>query len=130
MRWLALLTASLTVAVLARPAYPAPMPPPRAHLTTEATVFRAATWRTDPCLVPIIDHEDPSWDPTISYGGGHNVNDSYGLGQANPGTKMASFGADWATSRSTQLRWARAYAVARYGSECAAWGYWQAHWRW
>jgi uncharacterized protein YabE (DUF348 family) len=54
----------------------------------------------------------------------------YGLGQATPGTKMASFGADWKTSATTQLRWATSYAVGRYGSWGAAYNYWSAHHNW
>jgi len=54
----------------------------------------------------------------------------YGLGQATPGTKMASFGADWKTNAATQLRWATSYALGRYGSWGAAYNYWQAHHNW
>ena len=92
--------------------------------------MRAAITRAHPCLARIIDREDPSWDPTISWHGGHNVNDSYGLGQANPGTKMAPFGKAWRTSPWVQLRWMVAYAVARYHSECGAWAFWQRNGEW
>ena len=91
---------------------------------------RAAVYRTDPCLAHIVDHEDGTWDPTRSFGGGHNVNGSYGLGQANPGWKMAPYGKDWRTNPFTQLRWAKAYANGRYGSTCAAWAFWQTHLWW
>ena len=43
---------------------------------------------------------------------------------------MAAFGADWATNPWTQLRWMHAYAVARYGGECAAWAFRQTHDYW
>lgn len=102
--------------------------------------LRQLVYRTHPCLAAIIDVEDPSWDPTISYGGGHNVNDSYGLGQANPGTKTARYsytnsghrageltGPNWRTSVWVQLRWASNYAIGRYGSECLALSYRRAH---
>jgi uncharacterized protein YabE (DUF348 family) len=49
----------------------------------------------------------------------------YGLGQATPGTKMSSFGADWKTSAVTQLKWATSYAKGRYGSWQAAYNFWQ-----
>lgn len=92
--------------------------------------LRAQTYRTDPCLAHIIDHEDGHWDPTIDFGGGHgDVYESYGLGQADPGTKMAVYGADWRTNPQTQLKWARVYAQ-RYGSECGAWAFWQSHGWW
>lgn len=101
------------------------------QLTRAAAAFRVQTYKTHPCLAQIIDHEDGAWDPTISYGGGHGrVYVPYGLVQANPGTKMASIGRDWRTSRATQLRWAIGYAHGRYGSECGAWAFWQAHWYW
>ncbi len=54
----------------------------------------------------------------------------YGLGQATPGTKMASFGADWKTSAITQLRWATSYANARFGGWAAAYNYWTVHHNW
>jgi len=49
----------------------------------------------------------------------------YGLGQATPGTKMASFGADWKTSAVTQLKWANNYAKSRHGSWAGAYNHWQ-----
>lgn len=54
----------------------------------------------------------------------------YGLGQATPGSKMASFGADWETSAVTQLKWATSYALGRYGSWAAAYNHWQANHNW
>lgn len=40
---------------------------------------------------------------------------AYGIPQANPGTKMASAGADWKTSPATQIRWGLGYIKATYG---------------
>jgi uncharacterized protein YabE (DUF348 family) len=54
----------------------------------------------------------------------------YGLGQATPGTKMASFGADWMANPVTQLKWANSYAKGRYGTWQAAYNYWQSHHNW
>jgi hypothetical protein len=59
----------------------------------------------------------------------------YGLGQATPGTKMASFGSDWETNPVTQLRWATSYAnSAKFDSYGGGWlgayNYWQAHHYW
>lgn len=45
----------------------------------------------------------------------------YGIPQANPGRKMASAGADWATNPATQIRWGLSYIKGRYGSPAAAW---------
>ncbi len=93
--------------------------------------LRAVVYRSHPCLARIIDKEDGSWDPTVNFGGGHgDTSISYGLGQANPGTKMARFGRLWRTSPWVQLRWMVAYATTRYGGECAAWAWWQAHLAW
>lgn len=46
-----------------------------------------------------------------------------GIPQALPGGKMASAGADWATSATTQIRWGLDYIQGVYGSPCAAWGH-------
>lgn len=82
--------------------------------------LRAYVYRVDPCLATIIDAEDPAWSPTAGYHGSHSTAGSYGLPQADPGTKMASAGPNWRTSATTQLAWARAYVNARYGGSCAA----------
>ena len=93
--------------------------------------LKAIVTKSDPCLAQIIERETGgTWDPTISYGFKHNPRDSYGLGQANPGRKMAPFGKDWLTNPWTQLKWARAYAKGRYGSTCRAWEFWQRHHYW
>ncbi len=93
------------------------------HPALTPTQLRAHIYRTDPCLAHIIDHEDGTWDPRrVGLSG-------YGLPQANPGSKMATSGADWRTNPWTQIRWSRGYATGRYGSECAAWAFWQRnHW--
>lgn len=54
---------------------------------------------------------------------------AYGLGQALPGSKMASAGPDWRNNGVTQIRWTIRYMDGRYGSPCGAWGFWQSH-RW
>lgn len=73
------------------------------------------------CMATIIAWENVVWDPTVDYGFGHgNVYEAYGLPQANPGTKMASAGADWRTNPVTQLKWMYNYSVQRYGSLCGA----------
>lgn len=53
-----------------------------------------------------------------------------GLGQALPASKMAPFGADYLTNPITQLRWAQAYAIERYGSWTAAYSHWLAWHSW
>ncbi|HXA60562.1 MAG TPA: lytic transglycosylase domain-containing protein [Streptosporangiaceae bacterium] len=54
-----------------------------------------------------------------------NPNGAYGIPQAYPGNKMASFGADWRNSASIQIRWGLTYIKGRYGTPCAAWSHWQ-----
>jgi hypothetical protein len=46
---------------------------------------------------------------------------AYGIPQALPGNKMASAGADWETSASTQIDWGLGYITSRYGTPCGAW---------
>jgi hypothetical protein len=79
------------------------------------------------CLVQIIDVENRSYDPTLDYGGGHgNTSEPYGIPQANPGTKMASAGRDWATNPMTQIRWMIGYVNSKFGGECNA-AYYRLH---
>ncbi len=52
---------------------------------------------------------------------------AYGLGQALPGDKMASEGADWRTNPVTQIKWTLNYMDQSYGSPCSAQSFWQAH---
>lgn len=74
-----------------------------------------------PCLDGIIALENKAYDPTLDFGGGHgNVDEPYGIPQANPGTKMASAGKDWATNAFTQIKWMIGYVNSRYGGECQA----------
>lgn len=112
---------------------------PHAHpIPQNGAPLRAYVYRTDPYMAHIIDGEDPCWDPTVSFHGcvsmgrsdRHDVTQSYGLCQADPGTKMESAGHDWRTNPVTQLRWCDQYAVSRYGSEAAAWVFWQQHREW
>jgi hypothetical protein len=55
---------------------------------------------------------------------------AYGLGQALPASKMAPYGADYMTNPVTQLRWANAYAVSRYGSWANAYNHWMVRHTW
>ena len=52
---------------------------------------------------------------------------AYGLGQALPGSKMASAGSDWEDNPATQIKWVLSYMDSRYGSPCGAWAFWQSH---
>ncbi|MHB8184526.1 MAG: aggregation-promoting factor C-terminal-like domain-containing protein [Dermatophilaceae bacterium] len=55
------------------------------------------------------------WDSNNSSSGAH------GIPQALPGSKMASFGSDWATNPVTQIKWGLQYISDRYGTPCGAW---------
>lgn len=48
---------------------------------------------------------------------------AYGIPQSLPGSKMASWGADWRTNYMTQINWGVTYIKVRYGSPCAAWAH-------
>ncbi|MGV8908792.1 MAG: hypothetical protein ACOH1Y_07400 [Propionicimonas sp.] len=52
---------------------------------------------------------------------------AFGIPQALPGSKMASFGADWRTNPATQIRWGLDYVHARYGTPCQAWSFKRGH---
>lgn len=51
---------------------------------------------------------------------------TWGIPQANPASKMASAGADWATNPETQIRWGLGYIKSSYGSPAQAWEAWRA----
>lgn len=46
-----------------------------------------------------------------------------GIPQSLPGSKMASFGADWQSNAATQIAWGLDYIANVYGSPCSAWGH-------
>jgi hypothetical protein len=74
----------------------------------------------------IIIHES-DWQVTV-----YNVQGSgaYGLPQALPPSRMASFGADYMTNPVTQLKWAQYYALSRYGSWANAYNFWVSNQWW
>ena len=49
-----------------------------------------------------------------------------GIPQSLPGSKMATFGADWQTNATTQIAWGLDYISRAYGTPCSAWGHSQA----
>lgn len=68
-----------------------------------------------------IDYNESKWQV-------HDPNPASaadGIPQANPASKMASAGADWASNPATQIKWEISYVDSRYGGPCQAWGYWQ-----
>jgi hypothetical protein len=77
--------------------------------------------------VDYIVNRESGWVATkYNYAG----SGAYGLGQAMPASKMASFGADYMTNPMTQLKWANSYAVGRYGSWANAYSHWLTRHSW
>jgi hypothetical protein len=76
--------------------------------------FRYVNWLWD---------RESSWNvyATNPYSG------AYGIPQAVPGSKMASAGANWRTSASTQIRWGLRYIRSRYGKPSQAWAHERAY---
>jgi hypothetical protein len=70
----------------------------------------------------IVMHES-GWSTTAQ----NPTSPAYGIPQADPGSKMASAGADWRTNPRTQIKWMIGYIRSRYGNPVNAWRYWQAH---
>jgi len=68
------------------------------------------------CLVALWNRES-HWN-VYAYNASSGA---YGIPQALPGSKMASAGADWATSFATQVNWGLGYVEGRYGTPCGAW---------
>ena len=77
--------------------------------------------------VDYIISRESGWGVTKSNYAGSGA---YGLGQALPANKMAKFGADYLTNPVTQLRWANAYAVGKFGSWANAYNHWLARHSW
>ena len=48
---------------------------------------------------------------------------AYGIAQALPGNRMASYGSDWRTNPVVQIKWGLDYIEDRYGSPCEAWSH-------
>jgi hypothetical protein len=48
---------------------------------------------------------------------------AYGIPQALPGKRMASYGSDWQTNPVTQIKWGLDYIESAYGSPCNAWAH-------
>jgi hypothetical protein len=70
------------------------------------------------CLVSLWDRES-GWN-IYAYNASSGA---YGIPQALPGDKMASVGADWATSATTQVTWGLSYISSRYDTPCGAWAH-------
>jgi len=78
------------------------------------------------CLVQLWTGES-GWNPLAT----NSSSGAYGIAQALPADKMAVYGEDWKTNPKTQLAFGIDYIAGRYGTPCAAWGFWNSnnpHW--
>jgi hypothetical protein len=74
------------------------------------------------CFDQIIDHES-SWHPDADNGMGWE--ETGGIPQAHPSSKMAEAGKDYRTNVWTQVKWGLNYINSTYGTPCNAWDAWQ-----
>ncbi|MFD1715901.1 lytic transglycosylase domain-containing protein [Amnibacterium flavum] len=96
----------------------AAVPDPGSAQAIAAEKVAARGWGTGEfdCLVALWNKES-GWRVNA-----YNASSgAYGIPQALPGNKMASAGADWETSASTQIDWGLGYITGRYGTPCGAW---------
>jgi hypothetical protein len=71
-----------------------------------------------PCLDKLFTRES-GWNPKAR----NSSSGAYGIPQALPGNKMATFGADWQTNVVTQVKWGLSYIKNRYKTPCGAWSH-------
>ncbi|MER6912323.1 peptidase S1 and S6 [Streptomyces sp. NPDC000594] len=82
---------------------------------------RGASWNTDTqwsCLERLWERES-GW----RWNADNPSSAAYGIPQANPGSKMGLFGADWKTNPITQIKWGLYYIENRYDTPCGAWNH-------
>jgi hypothetical protein len=71
-----------------------------------------------PCLDKLWTKES-HWNTKAS----NSSSGAYGIPQALPGSKMATFGDDWRTNPATQIKWGLNYIEGRYNTPCGAWSH-------
>lgn len=103
-------------------AKPTPVPTPRDTVWNARTYVKNRVGAKNYSCIDNLWTKESKWDP---YSG--TPSGAYGIPQAFPGSKMASFGSNWRTSPLTQVKWGLWYVSNRYGSGCAAWDFWQGH---
>jgi hypothetical protein len=80
-----------------------------------------------PYLNDLWTHES-NWRWNVCNGGStypscNYTGSAYGIPQADPGSKMASIGPDWATDGLTQVTWGLNYISQKYGNPQNAWNH-------
>ncbi len=63
--------------------------------------------------------KESRWNPRAE----NSSSGAYGIAQALPGKKMASYGSDWKTNPVTQIKWGLNYIKGRYQTPCGAWSH-------
>ena len=111
----------------AAPPTPAPTPTPqvtpvpyRDTVSNAKAYAKARLGTTQYNCIDAVFIKESKWNPYLGRSSG-----PYGIPQANPGSRMATFGSNWRTSPLTQVKWGIWYANSRYGSACGAWAFWQ-----
>ena len=112
---------------------PATATPVPAAKPTPAPAYRDTVWNARTyvknrvgakgydCINAVWTAES-GWNPRAGSPSG-----AYGIPQAKPGSKMATFGSNWRTSPLTQVKWGLWYVTDRYGSAGDAYAFWQAN---
>ena len=62
-------------------------------------------------------NKESRWNPYAS----NSSSGAYGIPQALPASKMATYGTDYRTNYKTQIEWGLSYIKSRYGTPTAAW---------
>jgi soluble lytic murein transglycosylase-like protein len=101
---------------------PPPLPPTGGATPSVADAKAYARSRIGSTQFTCLDAlwtRESKWNPYAT----NRSSGAYGIPQALPGDKMATFGADWRTNPVTQVKWGLSYIANRYGSACAAWSH-------
>ena len=64
-------------------------------------------------------NKESRWNPYAC----NSSSGAYGIPQALPASKMATYGTDYRTNYKTQIEWGLSYIRSRYGSPSAAWNH-------
>lgn len=64
-------------------------------------------------------NKESRWNPYAS----NSSSGAYGIPQALPASKMATYGTDYRTNYKTQIEWGLSYIKSRYGTPLAAWNH-------
>jgi uncharacterized protein YabE (DUF348 family) len=97
--------------------------PAGAQAIAQQMALSQYSWGSDQfsCLVSLWSKES-GWRVAAA-----NPSGAYGIPQALPGSKMASFGSDWQTNPATQIAWGLSYIKGIYGTPCGAWSHSQSY---